>query len=534
MGVSNTVSNLLVVSLSGAGPGRSFVFDKEAVTIGAGAECDVVLDPPGKVAAPGAVAAIRRRAEQLELFVHDADHYSFRVNDELRTPADGTPIVLTDGDVVAVEPRDAPGGLGPTKVVVQVVAKPQAASEPLKASSPKGVMQFPEVDAGGQLHPRTATRFLKELVFALYAEMPAWVRAVALLLTISVPVAVMSATVIVFIFLWNYAKLTEDLRMKNRSSGIQIDELMEENEKLKSRIKDYEEAINFAPRIATSYRGGVCLIIGSYGYRDAQQRPLRYLDHSFDDSRALSADGKLNVSFEGTGNEFFEEFSGTGFVVAEGLVLTNRHIAQPWWTDPTDKLITQLGGKPYIKEIQAYFPEYKTPFALKPAGFSQESDVAACTFTPGDARIPILPIEGSDEDEAKPLPDITGQAILLMGFPNGVEVLVAQLTDGQLKRDLERRLKVSEKATLLAQRGELLPLVTQGHVTRLVAGRIVHDAATQEGGSGSPIFNSAGKVIGINAQVTVDEGGGQVPGNNLAVPIRAALKLLRDIGKPLD
>jgi bacteriochlorophyll 4-vinyl reductase len=149
-------------------------------------------------------------------------------------------------------------------------------------------------------------------------------------------------------------------------------------------------------------------------------------------------------------------------------------------------------------------------------------------------KIPILPIESfGEEDETKPLPDITGQAILLMGFPSGVDVLVAQLTDGQLKRDLERRLRVSEKAFLLAQRGELVPLVTQGHVTRLVAGRIVHDAATQEGGSGSPIFNSSGKVIGINAQVTIDEGGGQVPGNNLAVPIRAAFGLLREIEKPL-
>ncbi|MFQ3581623.1 MAG: serine protease [Chloracidobacterium sp.] len=525
--MSNTVSNLLVVSLTGTGQERSFVFDKEAVTIGAGAGCDVVLDLPG-AAVPGAVAAIHRRAQRLELFVHDADHYAFRVNDELHTPADGTPIALANGDVVAVEPRNVDGSGEPAKVLVQVVAKPSASSLP-----PEGLMQFPEVDAGGQLHPRTATRFLRELVFALYAEMPTWVRAVALLLTVLIPISVMSATVIVFVFLWNYAKLTEDLRSKNRNSGIQIDALLEENEKLKNRLKDYEEAINFAPKIATNYRGGVCLIVGSYSYRDAQQRPLRYLDHSFDDSRALSADGKLNVSFEGTGNEFIEEFSGTGFVVADGVILTNRHIAQPWWTDPTDKLITQLGGKPYVKEIQAYFPEHKSPFVLKPVGFSQESDVAMCTFTPGDAKIPKLPIEGFGDDDGRSLPDITGQAILLMGFPNGVEVLVAQLTDGQLKRDLERRLKVSEKAILLAQRGELVPLVTQGHVTRLVAGRIVHDAATQEGGSGSPIFNSAGKVIGINAQVTVDEGGGQVPGNNLAVPIRSAFKLLREMGKPL-
>jgi serine protease Do len=522
------VPNLLVVSLTGSGSKRAFVLDKESVTIGAAEGCDVVINGSG-TEITGTIAAIRRRAQQLELVVHDANHYSFRINDEPHAPTEGMPVTLTNGDVIAVEPRCVAAGAEPEKVLLSVVAKPQADLPPVE-----GTLQFPEVDAAGQLHPRTATRFLKELVFALYAEMPAWVRAVALLLTALIPLSVLSATVIVFVFLWNYAKLAEDLRSKNRDSGLQIDVLLEENEKLKNRLKDYEEAINFAPKIATSYRGGVCLIVGTYTYRDAQQRPLRYIDHSFDGSRALSADGKLNVSFEGTGDEFFEEFSGTGFVVAEGVVLTNRHIVQPWWTDPTDKLITQLGGKPYIKEIQAYFPEHKTPFALKPVKFSQESDVAMCMFSPGDAKIPILPIEGfGEEDETKPLPDITGQAILLMGFPSGVDVLVAQLTDGQLKRDLERRLRVSEKAFLLAQRGELVPLVTQGHVTRLVAGRIVHDAATQEGGSGSPIFNSSGKVIGINAQVTIDEGGGQVPGNNLAVPIRAAFGLLREIEKPL-
>jgi serine protease Do len=49
----------------------------------------------------------------------------------------------------------------------------------------------------------------------------------------------------------------------------------------------------------------------------------------------------------------------------------------------------------------------------------------------------------------------------------------------------------------------------------------VYDAATTSGGSGGPLFNRNGKVIGINFAVLRDFGG-----SNLAVPARYATKLL--------
>lgn len=519
------MSHLMLVCLSGERRGKTFVFDKEAVTLGAAPGYDVVLDLPSANGG-GAVAEIHRTEKHLELLVHDADHYSFRINDEPRRTENQGPIPLAHGDVVAVETLGGPKTPGVVELLIQLIAPERAAPRPLNTR-----LQFPEVDAGGHIHPRSATRFLKELVFALYAEMPGWVRAVALLLTGFVPLSVLTATVLVFFFVWNYAKLVGELREKNIRSGIQIEKLLEVIEKKDEVIKTYEKTINFAPGISANYRDGVCLIIGTYGYTDSQKRTLRYIDHSFDNGLAVSADGKLNVSFEGTGNLYSEEFTGTGFVVGVGTILTNRHIAQPWFGDQNDKLIINtLGGKPEIKEIYAYFPQHKTPFALKQAGFSTESDVALCQFDPGNNRFPSLPLFGLNEtaDPTQPAADITGQAIVIVGFPTGVDGIIAQLADGQFRNELERKLRTSEKAAALAQHGDLVPQVSQGHVTRLVAGRITHDAPTTEGGSGSPIFNSAGKVIGINAQVTVDQNGGQVPGGNIAVPIQAAFTLIRN------
>jgi Trypsin-like serine proteases, typically periplasmic, contain C-terminal PDZ domain len=52
--------------------------------------------------------------------------------------------------------------------------------------------------------------------------------------------------------------------------------------------------------------------------------------------------------------------------------------------------------------------------------------------------------------------------------------------------------------------------------------KIVYDAATTSGGSGGPLFNREGKVIGINFAVLRGFGG-----SNLAVPSRYAKDLLK-------
>jgi S1-C subfamily serine protease len=74
----------------------------------------------------------------------------------------------------------------------------------------------------------------------------------------------------------------------------------------------------------------------------------------------------------------------------------------------------------------------------------------------------------------------------------------------------------------LAAQGLIRPTTTQGHIGDVLKDKIVYDAATTVGGSGGPLFNRDGKVIGVNFAILTDFGG-----SNLAVPVRYADELLK-------
>jgi S1-C subfamily serine protease len=74
----------------------------------------------------------------------------------------------------------------------------------------------------------------------------------------------------------------------------------------------------------------------------------------------------------------------------------------------------------------------------------------------------------------------------------------------------------------LAKRKLIRPLVTQGHVGDVLPDKIVYDAQTTSGGSGGPLLNSQGSVIGVTFAVVRGFGG-----SNFGVPIRYALPLLK-------
>ena len=86
-----------------------------------------------------------------------------------------------------------------------------------------------------------------------------------------------------------------------------------------------------------------------------------------------------------------------------------------------------------------------------------------------------------------------------------------------------------EVAQTLADHGAIRPLTTQGIVGDAAPGRIVHNAATTEGGSGGPVFDETGRVIAVNAAILVSSETGQsFSGLSFAVPITAALPMMRE------
>jgi S1-C subfamily serine protease len=68
--------------------------------------------------------------------------------------------------------------------------------------------------------------------------------------------------------------------------------------------------------------------------------------------------------------------------------------------------------------------------------------------------------------------------------------------------------------------------MTTGAISDALPERIVHSAQTTEGGSGSPIFDSDGKVIAINSAVLTT-----VEGSNFGVPIKVVAEMLQGYEK---
>lgn len=77
----------------------------------------------------------------------------------------------------------------------------------------------------------------------------------------------------------------------------------------------------------------------------------------------------------------------------------------------------------------------------------------------------------------------------------------------------------------IAGQGGIRPLVTQWHISDVVPNRIVYDAQTTAGGSGSPVFNRQGELIAIHAAIMTRFGA-----VGFGVPITRALALLSPNG----
>jgi hypothetical protein len=110
-------------------------------------------------------------------------------------------------------------------------------------------------------------------------------------------------------------------------------DLAEKMVRLEKRLEAVEARQRDMTEILARARGAVAYIWGTYTFLDSQGRPLR---HVINDQGEPVADpqGVPLVDVTGTGTIAVTNYCGTAFLVdREGELLTNRHIAEPWWED---------------------------------------------------------------------------------------------------------------------------------------------------------------------------------------------------------
>ena len=117
---------------------------------------------------------------------------------------------------------------------------------------------------------------------------------------------------------------------------------------------------------------------------------------------------------------------------------------------------------------------------------------------------------------------MAGDPVVLIGYPTGIEGILARAGDDTTEKVTENAHQVTQVVSRLAAQRLIRPTTTQGHIGDVLKDKIVYDAATTSGGSGGPLFNRDGKVIGVNFAVLNNFGG-----SNLAVPIRYADELVK-------
>jgi S1-C subfamily serine protease len=265
----------------------------------------------------------------------------------------------------------------------------------------------------------------------------------------------------------------------------QKNDLQRQVQQLGHQVQELEQEQAMPALVLHRYRNSICYIFGIY-----------------------------HVGFPGHQPEFRARISGTGFVVSDGLLATNRHVAEPWYEDQESTVLIRKGATPKLEKLLAFFPGLPTPVNITPAVLSAQGDLA------------VLRIEDTQAvHQLRPLPlaaDIPnpGELVAVVGYPMGVLGMVAKSPPAVYDRLAYRR-DDQGAANELAALSLIRPSSTCGHLGDVVGDKLIYDAPTAHGGSGGPVFNSQGEVIGVNAAYIDGFSGG-----TLGVSVRALKPLI--------
>jgi S1-C subfamily serine protease len=182
---------------------------------------------------------------------------------------------------------------------------------------------------------------------------------------------------------------------------------------------------------------------------------------------------------------------------------TNRHVAEPWYGDSEAQKLIDLGATAMLENLVVFFPGSPTPVTLSPAAVSKTSDLAVLRVEDSDAvrNLPVLPLAKSA--------GAPGQLVTVIGYPMGIAGMVAKSPSSIYERLAYRHNDISA-ASELAALSLIRPSATCGHLGDVVGEKLIYDAPTAHGGSGGPVFNTKGEVIGVNSAYMDGFSGGTI------------------------
>ena len=284
-----------------------------------------------------------------------------------------------------------------------------------------------------------------------------------------------------------------------------------------TRLKTLETEGKVAETVVHTYSPSVCLLHVVVEFLDrASGKPIQIAIDGLG-KPIVDEQGMVQLDSGGPGPHLQIDVFGTGFLVRkDGRVVTNHHVAEPWWNNDELKELIDRGASPYVISYRAYFPGSAEGISAKLDKISGDADVAVLRLeAPAPAKATLLELD--DRHEAT----VSGDPVVLIGYPTGIEGILARAGSDVAQKITDTK-SVTRIVSQLASEQLIRPTTTQGHIGDILQDKIVYDAATTSGGSGGPLFNRNGKVVGVNFAILKGFGG-----SNLAVPVRYANDLLK-------
>src|SRR6266853_2262080 len=142
------------------------------------------------------------------------------------------------------------------------------------------------------------------------------------------------------------------------------DGMQQQISRLTEQVDELQQEQAMPAQVLNRYRNSICYIFGIYQVGFPNQRPVQRT-----------------------------RISGTGFVVADGLIATNRHVAEPWYGDADADPLIAKGATASLEKLVAYFPGSAAPVTLTPAALLPDGDLAVVRMGPQPAfDLPPLPL----------------------------------------------------------------------------------------------------------------------------------------------
>jgi hypothetical protein len=189
---------------------------------------------------------------------------------------------------------------------------------------------------------------------------------------------------------------SEELKRKMAATG-GGDDLRRQLAETQERLNRIESDGRIAETIVRTYGSSVCLLHVVVEFLDrGTGKPLLVAVDELGKPR-LDDQGMVQLGLDGNGPHLQLDVFGTGFLVRkDGRLLTNHHVAEPWWGSEELKTLIDNGAKPYALSYTAYFPGKAQGFPAKLDRISPQADVATLRLDgPVLPQMPLLDLDAA-------------------------------------------------------------------------------------------------------------------------------------------